>query len=313
MTTRVPRGESDRRREAEAATRRADANVELSLAVFPELFRTARPERPPAIPPLGQLGAAPAHHPIPTAGRPARIARILAGQDPTPRSVLTFYDRFARRNATNPKLQGEAAWAYCKVAALYRRLDAAGSRSKPTGARSGCSRSWSGGCRRPPSIALDWSWPRSWPIPGWPTCRSWKGSRLDFVGPGTTSIGCSGARRSHLRPRRGPGGGETRGRAAVSGGTTRRRYATGAIDLAGGARWPSHRSGGARLDRVAARSRWPSSWSAAVARRPWRSSPRSPPTCGPLRRTVCLGPSLTTSVAWSNFTSRSARRQSLGT
>jgi tetratricopeptide (TPR) repeat protein len=36
--------------------------------------------------------------------------------------VLKFYDRFSRQNATNPKLQGEAAWAYRKVGALYERL-----------------------------------------------------------------------------------------------------------------------------------------------------------------------------------------------
>ncbi len=37
-------------------------------------------------------------------------------------SVLSFYDRFARQNAGNSKLQGEAAWAYRKVGALYDRL-----------------------------------------------------------------------------------------------------------------------------------------------------------------------------------------------
>jgi tetratricopeptide (TPR) repeat protein/tRNA A-37 threonylcarbamoyl transferase component Bud32 len=39
-------------------------------------------------------------------------------------SVLTFYDRFSRQNedARNPRLQGEAAWAYRKVGALYERL-----------------------------------------------------------------------------------------------------------------------------------------------------------------------------------------------
>ncbi len=33
-------------------------------------------------------------------------------------SVLSFYERFATQNATNPKLQGEAAWAYAMVAAI---------------------------------------------------------------------------------------------------------------------------------------------------------------------------------------------------
>jgi tetratricopeptide (TPR) repeat protein len=37
-------------------------------------------------------------------------------------SILSFYDRFAAQNATNPRLQGEAAWAYRKVGALYEKL-----------------------------------------------------------------------------------------------------------------------------------------------------------------------------------------------
>jgi hypothetical protein len=37
-------------------------------------------------------------------------------------SILTFYDRFARENSKNPQLQGEAAWAYRKVGALYESL-----------------------------------------------------------------------------------------------------------------------------------------------------------------------------------------------
>jgi serine/threonine protein kinase len=37
-------------------------------------------------------------------------------------TILTFYDRFARQNATNSRLQGEAAWAYRKVGALYTWL-----------------------------------------------------------------------------------------------------------------------------------------------------------------------------------------------
>jgi tetratricopeptide (TPR) repeat protein len=37
-------------------------------------------------------------------------------------TVLTFYERFAQENATNPRLEGEAAWAYRKVGALQERL-----------------------------------------------------------------------------------------------------------------------------------------------------------------------------------------------
>ena len=36
--------------------------------------------------------------------------------------MLSFYDRFAAQNATNPRLQGEAAWAYRKVGALCEQL-----------------------------------------------------------------------------------------------------------------------------------------------------------------------------------------------
>src|SRR6185503_4804871 len=38
-------------------------------------------------------------------------------------TVLNFYDRFAQRNATNPKLQREAAQAYRRVADLYVHLE----------------------------------------------------------------------------------------------------------------------------------------------------------------------------------------------
>ena len=38
-------------------------------------------------------------------------------------TVLTFYERFAQGNETNPRLQGEAAWAYFKVGSLCERLD----------------------------------------------------------------------------------------------------------------------------------------------------------------------------------------------
>ncbi len=38
------------------------------------------------------------------------------------RDVLAFYDRFARQNATNPRLQLEAAWAYRRVGAIHESL-----------------------------------------------------------------------------------------------------------------------------------------------------------------------------------------------
>jgi eukaryotic-like serine/threonine-protein kinase len=39
------------------------------------------------------------------------------------RTVLRFYEQFAHRNETNPRLQGEAAWAYFKVGLLSERLN----------------------------------------------------------------------------------------------------------------------------------------------------------------------------------------------
>jgi hypothetical protein len=36
--------------------------------------------------------------------------------------MLTFYDRFAQRNETNPRLHGDAARAYFKVGALNDRM-----------------------------------------------------------------------------------------------------------------------------------------------------------------------------------------------
>jgi eukaryotic-like serine/threonine-protein kinase len=178
-------GESARRHEAEAATRRADENVALSLEVFGELFDKLSPEGNPFPPPTGRVqrrrtldsenrpgppppgesggpppgvppgpprrdGTGPKGEPgFPPDGRPGRRSPPpphLAGSpfDPggppedgppgPPRrdgsrdntallqSILTFYDRFAQRNETNPRLQDEAAWAYFKVGALYDQM-----------------------------------------------------------------------------------------------------------------------------------------------------------------------------------------------
>ncbi len=56
----------------------------------------------------------------PGGGRPGG-ARSVAETELL-KTVLSFYDRFARQNATNPKLQGEAATAYRRVGSLYERL-----------------------------------------------------------------------------------------------------------------------------------------------------------------------------------------------
>ena len=131
------------------ATRRAEENVALSLKVFGKLFETLAAEDdvlPPALgrqqhehpPPRPDDGNGPGHGPPPPRG-PGEVdagARLRPPDEPRRRfgrplsqenaallgSVLEFYEQFARDNATNPKLQGEAAWAYRKVGALYGRL-----------------------------------------------------------------------------------------------------------------------------------------------------------------------------------------------
>ena len=90
---------------------------------------TPRPRAPPTggrhgPPPVVGGRARPARRARPDR-EPARDRGGRRTRKTTPRcseSVLTFYDRFAAQNATNPRLQGEAAWAYRKVGALYETL-----------------------------------------------------------------------------------------------------------------------------------------------------------------------------------------------
>lgn len=155
-TTNALEQESRRRGAAEIATRRAEANVALSLKVFEKLFESLagdddllppplgrtggpRPDRAARRSPPGEAVASLADHagwgePPNAAGSvPARQRRRPPGAPPRKpaasrenvaflESVLEFYDEFARTNATNLKLQGEAAWAYRKVGAIYDRL-----------------------------------------------------------------------------------------------------------------------------------------------------------------------------------------------
>jgi tetratricopeptide (TPR) repeat protein len=114
-TMRALHGESERRREAERATRRAEENEALSLGVFEDLFGKlgARDDVIPP-PPPGPAARRPPDGP-PRRKSPVDDGALL-------QSVLTFYDRFAAGNATNPRLQGEAAWAYRRVGALSHRM-----------------------------------------------------------------------------------------------------------------------------------------------------------------------------------------------
>ena len=159
-------GESSAEAEAEAATRRADENVALSLEVFGELFDKLSPEGKPFPPPTGRPAPvegrasgrqAPGllRRTDPGGGRRAPSAPARGGSPFEPggprrgwtagaacrdgwgyaallQSVLTFYDRFAPANEANPRLQGEAAWAYFKVGALYEQMGRDGRRRGPS-------------------------------------------------------------------------------------------------------------------------------------------------------------------------------------
>jgi serine/threonine protein kinase len=100
------------------ALRRADDNGALSLAALEGLF--------------DQLNAHDAQPPTPlrrTASETPPASRIEASRWVRPANdaaliqrVLAFYESFAGQNQMDPRLQGEAAWAYRKVAVLQRRL-----------------------------------------------------------------------------------------------------------------------------------------------------------------------------------------------
>ena len=125
----------------------AHENERLSLEIFDALFDDLGGSREILPPPAGRgLGVGVTEHrpgrppgpsrkdgPPPFDGRdgpPPRDGRD--GRDgPGPphddtdrlRSVMTFYERFARMNEANPRLQAEAAWAYRRVGAYYDRRD----------------------------------------------------------------------------------------------------------------------------------------------------------------------------------------------
>ena len=107
------------------ALERSEANVSLSLAALEDLFKKLADRGE-----FGPVFAGPGPGPPPRDRRPIRGR---PGMPPLPadltendaalfESILEFYDKFAARNETNSRLQGEAARAYRKVAALYRWL-----------------------------------------------------------------------------------------------------------------------------------------------------------------------------------------------
>jgi tetratricopeptide (TPR) repeat protein/tRNA A-37 threonylcarbamoyl transferase component Bud32 len=126
-TMKALQGEEDRRREAEVANHRAQDNEALSLEALSELFeRLASRENLPPPPPGRPMRDRPQGGPPARSGPPVRPGAphqaSSADDAELLQTVLTFYTRFANLNASNPRLQGEAAWAYRKVASLCRRL-----------------------------------------------------------------------------------------------------------------------------------------------------------------------------------------------
>jgi len=106
-------GEAKQTGEALAATARAEANVELSLAAFESMFNfiTRRRMMPPPRLAGGERRAGIGAFPNDSAEDAALLQKIL-----------DFYERFAAQNATNANLQIEAAKAYRRVADLQQRL-----------------------------------------------------------------------------------------------------------------------------------------------------------------------------------------------
>ncbi|MGD0092011.1 MAG: tetratricopeptide repeat protein, partial [Planctomycetota bacterium] len=113
-TTEALAREKQRRRDADAATQRAEANEALSLQALDEMFNEIEPPDE-----LFQPG------PGPAGGRPERPdrGRIESREKAALlQSILRFYDRFAAENATNSTLQVDAARANYRIGDIQQRL-----------------------------------------------------------------------------------------------------------------------------------------------------------------------------------------------
>jgi serine/threonine protein kinase len=114
-------GEAQRRKEAENAKAQAedakaqvDANLDMSLQAFEDIFHTIAPQD--HAPPLGRKLVRP-QVPTPSSRRTAEVENVALLQ-----GVLHFYDRFAELNATNKNLHQDAAKAYRRVYVIQQRL-----------------------------------------------------------------------------------------------------------------------------------------------------------------------------------------------
>lgn len=123
-TTTALANEAARRDEAEDASRKLEANLKLSLEAFEAVFVAAGGNdfRPPPIPGFGRPQPGPQGNPFgpqpkgPPTGELEHKAAVLE-------AVLEFYEKFAQQNATNPRLQFEAAKAHRRVGELNQWLN----------------------------------------------------------------------------------------------------------------------------------------------------------------------------------------------
>jgi serine/threonine protein kinase len=117
VTRRSLAAEAARRAQAEAAERRADSNVALSLRSFEAIFDQMLPHE--AMPPTSSWDEPGDRPPLP----PPTGPRKEQGQDALVlQSVLDFYDRFSQQNSTNQTLEAEAAKAYRRVGEIFLRM-----------------------------------------------------------------------------------------------------------------------------------------------------------------------------------------------
>jgi len=136
QTTAALRSESARRADADNAERSAEANVQLCLQAFEQIFNQleVQEHRPPGSP---DEGAPPPPRPRDDGPGDNPMAWLQGhlgpGMHPPPprdtketlgvlQAVLSFYDKFSEKNETNTTLQAEAARAYGRIGELQQRM-----------------------------------------------------------------------------------------------------------------------------------------------------------------------------------------------
>lgn len=108
--------EAKRRTEAEQASAKLGANLQLSLEAFEKVFEAAGGgEMRPPFGPRGPGGPGGGFGFGPKEDDAANRAAVLE-------AVLAFYDRFAEQNATNPQLRFEAGKAHRRVGEMHQWL-----------------------------------------------------------------------------------------------------------------------------------------------------------------------------------------------